>query len=187
MYAGASSITATAAVSISIKYTERLAEAGIEPSVGSVGDSYDKLGRDGHRPLQDGSDPSERTVATFEAVEFATLEWVDWFNNRRLWTDRQHAAGRIRGALLRHTGKPSYGGVTQTKRPPANPGRFKATDCHNQIASCVASLLGLLCTPLCCASQPVIIDTLPHHKSPRYTSALVGQRNSHNIDVSATH
>ena len=57
--------------------------------------------------------------------------------------------------------------------------------CHHLIA--FASLLGLLCTPLCCASQPVIIDTLPHHKSPRYTSALVGQRNSHNIDVSATH
>ena len=57
--------------------------------------------------------------------------------------------------------------------------------CHHLIA--FASLLGLLCTPLCCASQPVIIDILPHHKSPRYTSALVGQRNSHNIDVSATH
>src|SRR5262245_37369026 len=37
---------------------------------------------------------------------------------------RQHPAGRSRGALLRHTGKASHGGVTQTKRPPANPGRF---------------------------------------------------------------
>src|SRR5215475_10163653 len=39
---------------------------------------------------------------------------------------RQHPAGRSRGALLRHTGKASHGGVTQTKRPPANPGRFKS-------------------------------------------------------------
>src|SRR5262245_1578186 len=36
----------------------------------------------------------------------------------------QHSAGRSRGALLRHTGTPSHGGVTQNKRPPANPGRF---------------------------------------------------------------
>jgi hypothetical protein len=57
--------------------------------------------------------------------------------------------------------------------------------CRHLIA--FAGLLGLPCTPLCCASYPVIIDTLPHHKSPRYASTLVGQRNSHNIDVSATH
>jgi len=70
---------------VSIKYTERLAEAGIEPSVGSVGDSYDNA-------------LAETVIGLFktevihrrgpwrnlEAVEFATLEWVDWFNNRRL-------------------------------------------------------------------------------------------------------
>src|SRR5882672_3102266 len=39
---------------------------------------------------------------------------------------RQHPAGRGRGALLRHVGPTSYGGVTQTKQPPANPGRFIA-------------------------------------------------------------
>lgn len=70
---------------VSIKYTERLAEAAIEPSVGSVGDSYDNA-------------LAETVIGLFktevihrrgpwrglEAVEFATLEWVDWFNNRRL-------------------------------------------------------------------------------------------------------
>jgi putative transposase len=70
---------------VSLKYTERLAEAGIEPSVGSVGDSYDNA-------------LAETVIGLFktevihrrgpwrscEAVEFATLEWVDWFNNRRL-------------------------------------------------------------------------------------------------------
>jgi putative transposase len=70
---------------LSIRYTERLAEAGIETSVGSRGDSYDNalaesviglyktevIGRRGPWPH-------------LESVEFATLEWVDWFNNRRL-------------------------------------------------------------------------------------------------------
>jgi len=49
---------------LSIRYTERLAEAGIEPSVGSVGDSYEQRARrDDHRSLQDGTDPPTRTVA----------------------------------------------------------------------------------------------------------------------------
>ncbi len=69
---------------VSIRYTERLADAGIEPSVGSVGDSYDNA-------------LAETVIGLFktevirrcgpwrnvDAVEFATLEWVDWFNNRR--------------------------------------------------------------------------------------------------------
>jgi transposase InsO family protein len=70
---------------VSIRYTERLAEAGIEPSVGSVGDSYDNA-------------LAETIIGLFktevirqqgpwrgiDAVELATLAWVDWFNNRRL-------------------------------------------------------------------------------------------------------
>jgi transposase InsO family protein len=70
---------------VSITYTERLAEAGIAPSVGSVGDSFDNA-------------LAETVIGLFktevvrrlgpwrslEAVEFATLDWVDWFNHRRL-------------------------------------------------------------------------------------------------------
>lgn len=70
---------------LSMRYTERLADAGIEPSVGSRGDSYDNA-------------LAESVIGLFkteviqrqgpwrhaEAVEFATLRWVDWFNNRRL-------------------------------------------------------------------------------------------------------
>lgn len=69
----------------SIRYTERLAEAGIEPSVGSKGDSYDNA-------------MAESVIGLFKAevihrrgpwkgldgVEFATLDWVAWFNNTRL-------------------------------------------------------------------------------------------------------
>ena len=70
---------------VSLRYTERLAEAGVVPSVGSVGDSYDNA-------------LAETVIGLFktevihrrgpwrscEDVEFATLEWVDWFNERRL-------------------------------------------------------------------------------------------------------
>jgi putative transposase len=69
----------------SIKYTERLAEAGLEPSVGSVGDSYDNA-------LAETIDGLYKAEVIYrcgpwrfmEAVEYATLEWVGWFNNWRL-------------------------------------------------------------------------------------------------------
>ena len=70
---------------VSIRYTERLAEAGIEPSVGSVGDSYDNALAETVIGLFKTEVIHRRGPwRSFEAVEFATLEWVDWFNNRRL-------------------------------------------------------------------------------------------------------
>ena len=70
---------------LSIKYTERLAEAGIEPSVGSVGDSYDNALAETINGLYKTEVIRRRGPwRSLEAVEFATLEWVDWFNNRRL-------------------------------------------------------------------------------------------------------
>ena len=70
---------------VSIRYTERLAEAGIEPSVGSIGDSYDNALAETVIGLFKTEVIHRRGPwRSFEAVEFATLEWVDWFNNRRL-------------------------------------------------------------------------------------------------------
>jgi putative transposase len=70
---------------LSITYTERLAEAGIEPSVGSVGDSYDNALAETINGLYKAEVIHRRGPwRSFEAVEYATLEWVDWFNNRRL-------------------------------------------------------------------------------------------------------
>jgi transposase InsO family protein len=70
---------------VSIKYTERLADAGIEPSVGSVGDSYDNALAETVIGLFKTEVIHRRGPwRSLEAVEFATLEWVDWFNNRRL-------------------------------------------------------------------------------------------------------
>jgi putative transposase len=70
---------------LSIKYTERLAETGIEPSVGNVGDSYDNALAETINGLFKTEVIHRRGPwRNLEAVEFATLAWVDWFNNRRL-------------------------------------------------------------------------------------------------------
>jgi putative transposase len=70
---------------LSMRYTDRLGDAGIAPSVGSRGDSYDNalaesvIGLFKTEVIQ-----RKGPWRHFEAVEFATLEWVDWFNHRRL-------------------------------------------------------------------------------------------------------
>jgi transposase InsO family protein len=70
---------------LSIRYTERLADAGIVSSVGSVGDSYDNamaetiIGLFKTEVIR-----SRGPWKNVDEVEYATLEWVDWFNNRRL-------------------------------------------------------------------------------------------------------
>jgi transposase InsO family protein len=70
---------------LSIKYTERLAEVGIEPSVGSVGDSYDNALAETINGLYKTEVIRRRGPwRSLEAVELATLEWVDWFNHHRL-------------------------------------------------------------------------------------------------------
>jgi len=69
----------------SIHYTERLAEAGVEPSVGSVGDSYDNALAETINGLYK-AEVIHRLGPwkTIQSVEWETLKWVDWFNNRRL-------------------------------------------------------------------------------------------------------
>lgn len=59
-----------------IRYTERLAEAGIEPSVGSRGDSYDNALAETINAVQGRVDPQRAPWKSREAVELATLEWV---------------------------------------------------------------------------------------------------------------
>ncbi len=70
---------------LSIRYSERLAEVGAEPSVGSVGDSYDNALAETIIGLYKTEVIHRRGPwRHLEAVEYATLEWVDWFNHRRL-------------------------------------------------------------------------------------------------------
>jgi putative transposase len=70
---------------LSIRGTERLLEAGIEPSVGSVGDSHDNALAGTINGLFETEVVRRRGPwRSVEAVELATLAWVDWFNHRRL-------------------------------------------------------------------------------------------------------
>jgi transposase InsO family protein len=70
---------------VNVRYTERLAEAGIEPSVGGVGDSYENALAETVIGLFKTEVIHRRGLwRSFEDVEFATLEWVRWFNERRL-------------------------------------------------------------------------------------------------------
>ena len=70
---------------LSIRYSERLSEAGVEPSVGSVEDSYDNALAESVIGLFKTEVIRRRGPwRNLESVEYATLEWVDWFNNRRL-------------------------------------------------------------------------------------------------------
>ena len=70
---------------MSIRYRERLAEAGIEPSVGSKGDSYDNALAETINGLYKTELIHRRAPwKTKESLELATLEWVSWFNHHRL-------------------------------------------------------------------------------------------------------
>ena len=69
---------------VCIRYSERLAEAGIEPSVGSKGDSYDNALAETINGLYKAEVIHRRSWPTRESVELATLEWVSWFNHQRL-------------------------------------------------------------------------------------------------------
>jgi transposase InsO family protein len=80
-------------------------------------------GRDDHRAVQDRPGPPAWPLEGLDEVEYATLEWVDWFNHRRLLEPIGHVPGRVRGR------RPSKGGPqphrrTQEPEPPMNPGRF---------------------------------------------------------------
>ena len=76
---------------LSIRYTERLKQAGLEPSVGSVGDSYDNALAESIIGLYKTEVIRRRGPwRDIEAVEFATLEWVHWFNHRRLFEPIGH-------------------------------------------------------------------------------------------------
>ena len=76
---------------LSLRYTERLAQAGIAPSVGSVGDSYDNALAESIIGLYKTELIARRGPwRTCEAVELATLEWVHWYNHRRLFGPLGH-------------------------------------------------------------------------------------------------
>ena len=69
----------------SVRFTEHLELEGISPSIGSVGDAYDNALMETINGLYKTELIHRRAPwKTKEAVEFATLEWVSWFNHHRL-------------------------------------------------------------------------------------------------------
>ena len=86
---------------LSIRYTERLAEAGITASVGSVGDSYDNAAAEAlNRLFKTELIRRHGPWRTLEHVEFETLKWVDWYNRERRHHVRRQPAHRARDELL---------------------------------------------------------------------------------------
>jgi hypothetical protein len=96
---------------------------------------------------------------SFEAVEFATLEWVDWFNSRRLLEPIGNIPPAEAEARYYAMLEEQPIGVTQTKWPPANPGRFTLSkrDVLSHPPLVVATFVDLLCQ---CNRQIVL---LPEH------------------------
>jgi transposase InsO family protein len=111
---------------VSIRYTERLAEAGVEPSVGSVGDSYDNaLAETVIGLFKAEGDPSPRAVALVRGGRVRHPRMGGLVQSpQAARTDRPHPSRRGGGALLCSGRGRSLGRLTQTKRPPGNPARF---------------------------------------------------------------
>ena len=115
---------------LSIRYSERLAEAGVEPSVGSVGDSYDNaLAETIIGLVQDGGHSSTRPVATSRGrrVRHPGMGRLVQ-SSPAAGTDRQRAAGGIGAGVLSPAKRVGSRSLTQHQQSPENPGRFKELD-----------------------------------------------------------
>jgi putative transposase len=110
----------------SIRFSERLAEAGIQPSVGAVGSSYDNALAETINGLYKTELIRPRKPwRTVEELELATAEWVNWFNHYRLYEYcGDIPTGRTREGLLRSQTETSRRLRSQTRKSPDSPGRF---------------------------------------------------------------
>ena len=113
---------------LSIRYTERLAEAGIERSVGSVGDSYDNALAESVIGLYKTEVIRRRGPwRNIDDVEFATLEWVDWFNNRRLLEPLGYLPpAEYEEIYYRSQNGPAIAAGLNVTESPEFPGRFRS-------------------------------------------------------------
>jgi hypothetical protein len=120
---------------LAIRYTERLGEQGAVNSVGSKGDSYDNALAETIIGLYKTELIRRRGLwKGLDDVEYSTLEWVDWFNHRRLLEPIGDVPSRrVRGRLL------EQGGLretcdTQRSEPPMNPARFSRAGVRDALA-----------------------------------------------------
>ena len=130
---------------LSIRYTNRLTQAGITPSVGSVGDSYDNaLARVGHRPIQDRTHPPERTMAQPRPgrVHHPRIRGLVQPPPAPR-THRTHPTRQKRRPTYYREHTPAQLRWSQVKRSPGNPGCL----CVCQAASgCAVSALDRWCS-----------------------------------------
>jgi putative transposase len=112
----------------SIRYTERLAQAGIAASVGSVGDSYDNALAETINGLYKTELIKPRGPwRTVDAVEYATAEYIEWLNHRRLYEhcgDIPPSSWRTPTTLTREPSPPLS---SHTSKSPDMPGRFRVS------------------------------------------------------------
>ena len=109
---------------LAMSYTQRLAEAKLVPSVGSVGDSYDNALAETINGLSKAEVIwRQRSWPNASAVEMATLRWVDRFNNHRLFGPIGHIPPAEAEANYYAAIDALDGRMTQMKPPPENPGR----------------------------------------------------------------
>ena len=110
----------------SIRFSQRLAEAAIQPSVGAVGSSYDNaLAETINGLYKTELIKPGKPWRTIEDVELATACWIEWFNDHRLYEYCGDVASRTRGCLLRSRPETSRRLRSQIKQSPDSPGRFK--------------------------------------------------------------
>ncbi len=122
---------------LAMAYTERLAEVNLVPSVGSVGDPYDSaLAETINAHYKAEVIWRQRSCPSASAVEMATLRWVHWYNEHRLFGPvGYHSSRRGRGKLLSSHRDPRYSCLPQTRLPPENPGRFNPPICRITLRS----------------------------------------------------
>jgi hypothetical protein len=137
----------TAIAARSIRYTERLADAGIELSVGRTGDAYDNALAETVIGLVKTEVIRRRgPCPSLEAVEFATLAWVDWFNTRRLGPIGDVPPAEFEAAYYQRTEAAAVNEFALRR-----PRRFRARSCsigHTDTSGSITEMFARACGPL---------------------------------------
>ena len=114
---------------MSVAYSERLEAAGIKPSTGAVGSSYDNaLAESVNGLYKTELIKPQRPRKGLDDLEIATAEWVDWFNHRRPTSTATTSPRSKPSRRTTLTTRPQHRLESQTRRSPDSPGRFRASE-----------------------------------------------------------
>jgi len=133
---------------LAIRYTERLAEIGARPSIGTIGDSYDNALAETVNGLYKTElvyGPDQRPWKKIEDVELATLSWVHWYNTQRLHGYLDDVPP-IEYEEAHYAQLAPHGQIgNQTEWSPSNPGRFRIMTLSRYVRVNFVSALGVRC------------------------------------------